>query len=175
MAAPRRCLSANKDRLAQWLRSNSGVGVHELRTVRATAAIANPDMVFLHFDAADAGQPNEIGVTLSSELAFPDVLNAADVVVSKFGYGAVSECIAAHKRLLCPPRLNFREDEIFVREAPAQLLLKLISQADFRAGRWSQPLRWLLDQPVVDSTLPIDGAAVCAREIGRIAVDHRLA
>lgn len=142
---------------------------------RAAAARSNPDMLFLHFDAADTGQPNEIGVTLSSDLAFPDVLNVADVAVSKFGYGMVSECIAAHKRLLCPPRLNFREDEIFARQAPAQLRLKMISQADFRAGHWSRPLRWLLDQPVVESNLPTDGAAVCAREIARIAVDHGLA
>ncbi|HJT34618.1 MAG TPA: hypothetical protein VJ783_21490 [Pirellulales bacterium] len=139
---------------------------------RDAAVKGNQDLLFLHFDAADTGQPNEIGVTLSVDLAFPDVLNVADVVVSKFGYGMVSECIAARKRLLCPPRLNFREDEIFAGEAPAQLRLKMISQADFRAGRWSQPLRWLLDQPVLESTLPIDGAAVCAREIARIAASH---
>lgn len=142
---------------------------------RIAAAKSNADLLFLHFDAADIAQPNEIGVTLGPSLAFPDVLNVADVVVSKFGYGTVSECVAAGKRLLCPPRLNFREDEIFAREAPAQLRLKMISQADFRAGRWSQPLRWLLDQPVVHSTLPLDGAAICAREIARIAADHGLA
>lgn len=142
---------------------------------QAAAAKSNPGLLFLHFDVTGTGQPNEIGVGLGPNLAFPDALNVADVVVSKFGFGTVSECIAAHKRLLCPPRLNFREDEIFARQAPAQLRLKIISQADFREGRWSQPLRWLLDQPVVDSTLPIDGAAACAREIARIAADHGLA
>lgn len=141
---------------------------------RAAAVKGNPEVLFLHFDAVDTEEPNEIRVELGPSLAFPDVLNLADAVVSKFGYGTVSECIAARKRLLCPPRLNFREDEIFVREAPRHLRLKMISQADFHAGRWAQPLRWLLDQPVVNSTLPIDGAAVCAREIARIAVDHGL-
>lgn len=134
---------------------------------RATAAQANPDMLFLHFEAEVAGQSNELAVTLGPDLAFPDVLNVCDAVVSKFGYGIVSECIAARKRLLCPPRLNFREDEIFVREGPGQLRLATISQADFRAGRWSPPLRRLLDQPIVEPTLPTDGAEACAREIGR--------
>ncbi len=134
---------------------------------RAAAAKANPEMLFLHFDPEDAGKSNEIAVMLGSDLAFPDVLNIADAVVSKFGYGTVSECIAARKRLLCPPRLNFREDEIFAREAPRQLPLTTISQADFRAGCWSQPLRRLLDQPIIEPTLPTDGAELCAREIGR--------
>ena len=136
---------------------------------RAAAASLNPDLLFLHFDPVGGGRPNEIGVALGPELSFPDVLHVSDVAISKFGYGIVSECVSARKRLLCPPRLDFREDEIFAREAPAQLRLATISQADFRAGRWSQPLRGLLDQPVIEPSLPLDGAEVCAREIARFA------
>jgi L-arabinokinase len=139
---------------------------------RAVAANDNPDWLFLHFDAENAGsRGNELAVTLSSELLFTDVLNVCDVAVSKFGYGMVSECIAAKKRLLCPPRRFFREDEIFDREAHEQLRLARISRDDFLAGRWSESLRWLLDQPTVEPTLARDGADACAREIARIAAN----
>src|SRR5487761_914523 len=102
---------------------------------RAAAAHANRDWLFLHFDATNAGsQGNELAVTLSTDLLFTDVLIIADVAVSKYGYGMVSECIAAKKRLLCPPRRNFREDEIFDRCAHEQLRLAQIGREDFLAG-----------------------------------------
>lgn len=140
------------------------------KAARAAAANASPDWLFLHFDAENAGsRGNEKAVTLSADLLFTDVLNACDVAVSKFGYGMVSECIAAKKRLLCPPRRWFREDEIFDREADAQLRLLRISRDDFLAGRWSESIRSLLDQAPVEPTLAIDGAEACAREIMKVA------
>lgn len=136
---------------------------------RAAAADANPDLLFLHFDAANAGsRGNELPVTITPELLFSDVLNVCEVAVSKFGYGMISECIAAKKRLLCPPRRRFREDEIFDRQADGQLRLKRISRDEFVAGHWAHGLRELLDQPPIEPTLRIDGAEVCAREIATI-------
>jgi len=139
-------------------------------TVRAAVADANPDWLFLHFDDRNVGsRGNERAVTLTGDLLFTDVLNACDAAVSKFGYGMVSECITARKRLLCPPRRSFREDEIFEREVHRQLRLARISRDDFLAGRWSQPLGQLLEAPVIEPTLAVNGAEVCAREIVRIA------
>jgi L-arabinokinase len=138
---------------------------------RAAVADANPDWLFLHFDPHNAGsRGNERSVTLTDGLLFTDVLNACDAAVSKFGYGMVSECIVARKRLLCPPRRSFREDEIFEREVPRQLRLARISRDDFLAGRWSEPLGRLLDEPVVEPTLALNGAEACAREIARRGV-----
>ncbi len=135
---------------------------------RAAVADANPDWLFLHFEGANAGsRGNELPVTLSDELLFTDVLNVCDVAVSKFGYGMLSECIATRKRLLCPPRRQFREDEIFDREVGRHLLLAPISHADFAAGRWSEGIGWLLQRPPLDPSLVTDGAEVCAREIAR--------
>lgn len=135
---------------------------------RFAAADANPDCLFLHFDAAKAGtRGNELPVTITPELLFSDVLSVCDVAVSKFGYGMVSECIAAKKRLLCPPRRHFREDEIFDCQAHQQLRLMRISRDDFATGRWSHGLHDLLDQPPIEPTLRLDGAEVCAREIAK--------
>ncbi|HVA48537.1 MAG TPA: hypothetical protein VNH11_19385 [Pirellulales bacterium] len=136
---------------------------------RAAAAEANPDWLFLHFDDASAApRANELAVTLTPDLLFTDVLSVCDVAVSKFGYGMVSECIAARKRLLCPPRRQFREDEVFARDAPKHLRLAPISRDDLLAGHWSDQLRWLADQPTVEPGLVIDGAEVCAREIATL-------
>ena len=140
---------------------------------RAAAADANPDWLFLHFESAGAGSHgNELAVTLSPDLLFTDVLNACDVAVSKFGYGMLSECIATNKRLLAPPRRQFREDEIFDREIERHLRLARISRDDFSAGRWSEPIRRLFEQPPLRSKLATNGAEVCAREIARSA--HRI-
>lgn len=132
---------------------------------RAAAAQANRDLLFLHFDAQSGSGPNEIGVSLSPDLLFTDVLNVCDVAVSKFGYGMVSECIAARKRLLCPPRLDFREDEIFARELAGQLAIEEITRDDFLTGRWTDPLRRLLERSAISPTHAIDGARACAQAI----------
>lgn len=136
---------------------------------RSAAIAANPDWLFLHFDAGSiAAGENELAVTLTPELLFTDVLSVCDVAISKFGYGMVSECVAARSRLLCPPRRDFREDEIFARDAAAHLRLAPISRDDFLAGRWSQPLRSLAEQPTVEPALATDGAEACARQIAAL-------
>lgn len=137
---------------------------------RAGAANANPDWLFLHFDSTNSGsRGNELPVLLAPDLLFTDVLSISDVAVSKFGYGMVSECIATKKRLFCPPRRNFREDEIFDHQVPEQLRLARISRADFLAGRWTEGIRELLDQSPIEPNLAINGAEICAREIAKAA------
>lgn len=133
---------------------------------RRAAADDNPDWLFLHFDEANAGsRGNELPIKLSAELLFTDVLNVCDVAVSKFGYGMLSECIATRKRLLCPPRRRFREDEIFDRQIDRHLLVERIAHDDFTAGRWSAGIRRLLEQSPPEPGLAIDGAEACARQI----------
>jgi hypothetical protein len=136
------------------------------QAARAAAADANRDWLFLHFESTNAGtRGNELPVTLSPDLLFTDVLNACDVVVSKFGYGMLSECIATRKRLLCPPRRQFREDDVFDREIEHHLRLVRISHEDFIAGRWSDGICRLLEQAPVESGMATNGAEACAREI----------
>ncbi|MGH7134470.1 MAG: hypothetical protein ACREHD_01950, partial [Pirellulales bacterium] len=138
---------------------------------RAAAADANRDWLFLHFESTNVGtRGNELPVTLSPELLFTDVLNACDVVVSKFGYGMLSECIATKRRLLCPPRRHFREDEIFDREIERHLRLARISREDFTAGRWSEGIRRLLEQSPVEPGMATNGAEECARMISRMCI-----
>ena len=83
---------------------------------------------------------------------------AVDVVLSKPGYGIVSECIACNTPLLYTSRGAFREYDVFVREMPAYLKCRFIDQADLFAGRWRASLESLVDQPSAPQTLPTDGA-----------------
>jgi len=98
-------------------------------------------------------------------LRYEDLVAAADVVVSKPGYGIVSECAANRTALLYTSRGNFIEYDVLVDGMPGLLRSKFISPDDLRAGRWSGAIEDLLAQPDHLERPRIDGAAVAARTI----------
>jgi hypothetical protein len=104
-----------------------------------------------------------------SGLAYQDVVAAADVVVSKPGYGIVSECIANDTALLYTSRGRFVEYERFVAEMPRMLRCRYISQEDLFAGRWTDAIAALLAQPAPLERPPINGADVAAAELLALA------
>ena len=59
------------------------------------------------------------------------------MVISKPGYGIVSECIANGAALLYTSRGRFMEYDVFVAEMPRVLRCREISQEDLFAGRWA--------------------------------------
>jgi L-arabinokinase len=96
---------------------------------------------------------------------YSDLVAAADVVVSKPGYGIVSECVANGPALLYSDRGRFREHDLFVAMMPRLLRCRHISQDDLRAGRWSDAIDALLAQGPPPERVPTDGADVAARII----------
>jgi L-arabinokinase len=60
-------------------------------------------------------------------IRYADLVAAADVVISKPGYGIVSECIANGTALLFTRRGHFIEQEVFVREMPHVLRTREIT------------------------------------------------
>ena len=98
-------------------------------------------------------------------LGYPDLVAAADVVVTKPGYGIVSECIANGAALLYTSRGRFPEYELFVREMPAWLRCRYIPQEDLRAGRWTGAIQALLQQPAPSARVATDGAGIAAERI----------
>jgi L-arabinokinase len=98
-------------------------------------------------------------------LLYQDLVAAADVVVSKPGYGIVSECVANGTALLYTSRGRFIEYDLFVAEMPRLLRCRYISQEDLGAGRWADAVDALLAQPQPRECAAIDGAAVAAREM----------
>ena len=96
---------------------------------------------------------------------YQDLVAAADVVVSKPGYGIVSECVANDTALLYTSRGRFIEYDVFVAEMPRVLRCRYISQQDLRAGRWADAVEALLAQPAPAERPRVDGADVAADAI----------
>jgi L-arabinokinase len=84
------------------------------------------------------------------------------VVISKPGYGIVSECIANQTAMLYTSRGRFIEYDVFVAEMPRFLRCRFIPQDDLLAGRWTDAISSLLAQPDPPERARVDGAEVAA-------------
>jgi hypothetical protein len=98
-------------------------------------------------------------------LRYEDLVAASDVVISKPGYGIVSECIANGAALLYTSRGRFAEYDTFVAEMPHFLRCRHITHDDLLAGRWADAIDALLSQPAPAERPRVDGAGVVAAEI----------
>lgn len=102
---------------------------------------------------------------LAPPLRYPDLVAAADVVVTKPGYGIISECIASGTPMLYTSRGAFAEYDVFVAEMPRYLRCRFIPQEDLRLGRWRAHIEALLAQSDPPERAQIDGAQVAATAI----------
>jgi len=103
-------------------------------------------------------------------LTYPDLVAAADVVISKPGYGIVSECVVNGTPLLYTSRGRFVEYDVFVAEMPGVLRCRHLPQADLLAGRWGGAVRALLAQPQPPGRPRTDGAEVAATQILNLVI-----
>ena len=99
---------------------------------------------------------------------YQDLVRAADVVVTKPGYGIISECIANRTAILYTSRGHFPEYDVLVREMPKYVRAQYIEQEDLLAGRWAPSLERLLASPPPPITPAINGAEVAAEIISNI-------
>jgi L-arabinokinase len=102
-------------------------------------------------------------------LAYQDLVAAADIVVSKPGYGIISECVANRTALLYTPRGRFAEYDVFVAEMPRVVRCRCISNETLFSGEWEAPIAALLAQPEPPPSR-IDGADIAAQEILNLRV-----
>lgn len=105
-------------------------------------------------------------------LRYHDLVKAVDVVVTKPGYGIISDCIANGTSLLYTDRGRFAEYDILVSEMPRYLRCAFISGDDLREGRWRAALETVAAAPPPPETPRLDGAAVAAEMIGGYATSH---
>jgi hypothetical protein len=99
-------------------------------------------------------------------LIFLDIVGAADAIVTKPGYGIVTDAIAARTPLVYTERGDFPEYEVMVAEMKRYIPAAHVSNADLGAGRLEAPLREVLGAampPVPD----LSGADAAARRIVR--------
>jgi len=95
-------------------------------------------------------------------LRYEDLVAAVDVVVSKPGYGIVSECVANGTALLYTDRGRFREYPVMVDAMPQVLRCQYIANASLAGNRWDVEIGELLAQPLAESRPLVNGADVAA-------------
>jgi L-arabinokinase len=101
------------------------------------------------------------GVTLDV-FRHADLVALADAVITKPGYGIVSECLANRIPVLYTSRGAFAEYAPLVDGLNRYGVCRFIENGDLRAGRWRDALDGLWGQPRTWSELPGDGADVAA-------------
>ena len=112
-------------------------------------------------------------------LPFQELVNAADVVVSKPGYGIVSECLINQTPLIFTERKDFCEYPILVEAIEKYGIGQFIELNQFFAGRWQSAIENALKREISADQVMNHGAAVAANHIisvlvkGSVASDAR--
>ncbi len=107
-------------------------------------------------------------------MRYEDLVAAVDVVVTKPGYGIVSECIANDTAMLYTSRGHFVEYEVMVREMPSVLRCRFLDQQSLLDGRWLEALDDLLASPPPPLRPDTNGAEAAADAILRRINDFPL-
>jgi hypothetical protein len=95
-------------------------------------------------------------------LRYEDVVAAVDVVVTKPGYGIISECLANDTALVYTDRGHFIEYDVLVREMPTHVRCAYLPQSDVLRGDWGPALDAVLAAPRPPAPLGTNGASVAA-------------
>ena len=93
---------------------------------------------------------------------YEDLVGAADVVVTKPGYGIIAECIANDTAILYTSRGHFPEYDVLVEEMPKYVRAAFIAQDDLLAGKWESAMDKLRAQPKLKKKPETNGAEVAA-------------
>jgi L-arabinokinase len=93
---------------------------------------------------------------------YEDLVGAAEVVVTKPGYGIISEAIANDAAVLYTARGHFPEYDVLVAEMPKYVRNAFIGHDDLFAGKWELHIDKLLAQPKIKKKPETNGADVAA-------------
>ncbi len=96
---------------------------------------------------------------------YADVAASVDAVVSKAGYGTLTECIANSVPLIYLPRHGFREHEALVVGMNQWGGGVEIAEAAFFVGEWGTALQSALSARPDPNVFPINGADVIANKL----------
>lgn len=109
------------------------------------------------------------GAMYDAGLRYEDLVAAVDVVVTKPGYGIISECVANGTAMLYTSRGRFVEYDVMITEMPTILRCAHIDRDALLAGRWRAPLDALLGSPPPPRRPRTDGARIAALMIAAAA------
>ncbi len=146
------------------LLSFGGIGI-----ALAAVPVAPPHVTFIATQSAveHGPVPPECRFISNAQMAaarvrYEDLVAACDVVMTKPGYGIVSDCIANGTPMLYTSRGRFAEYACLVDGIKAHLPHGFISNEDLYAGRWTSALDAVLAQPRPRPSVDCSGAVVAA-------------
>lgn len=109
-----------------------------------------------------AAHPLDENAMYAAGLRYEDVVRAVDVVVTKPGYGIISECIANETAMLYTSRGRFAEYDVLVREMPRYLRARFLPHDALFAGSWQHHLDALMAQPDAPERADVTGVEIAA-------------
>jgi hypothetical protein len=101
-------------------------------------------------------------------MRYEDLVAAVDVVVTKPGYGIISECIANGTAMLYTSRGKFAEYAVMVEQMPRFVRCEYIELDALLAGRWLESLERLHRKPPAPERPETNGAEIVAGMIGEM-------
>jgi L-arabinokinase len=172
LVARRACRSRDEVRKALGLPANrqvalvsfGGFGVEGL-DLKALGRLEG--WTFLVESRMGSGAEN-VQVIAPRALPYPDLVAAADVVVTKPGYGIVSEAIANDTAVLYVSRGAFREQALLVQALSRFARACEIDKKALLRGDWGPFLERALTQARPSESLQIDDGTVAARQLAEL-------
>jgi L-arabinokinase len=121
-------------------------------------------IIFLYKSPMEFGIPGALRFD-GTPISFPDAVGAADAVVTKPGYGIVSDCLAQGTPIIYTERGPFPEYGVLVNAIQRELTSVFIDSKNFSAGNWEPSIRQILSLPRRFPDIRTDGAEACAGKI----------
>jgi L-arabinokinase len=101
-------------------------------------------------------------------LTFPDLVNAADAVIAKPGYGIASECVLHHTPMIAIERPDFRETPVLMQQLANLGPCAHMPLNDFFAGNWASYTERVLTDDTPWTSIPVNGAEKIALKLGEV-------
>ena len=100
-----------------------------------------------------------------ADVCFADIVASVDIVVTKPGFGILSECIANNKPNIYSDRADFREYSVLVKSIERYCSHAFIPNSELYAGDLERALSRIETAPEPQERMAGGGAALAAREI----------
>jgi len=105
---------------------------------------------------------------LPAGVAYPDLVNAADAVITKPGYGIVAECLAHQTPVIYTSRGNFREQALLVAGLHQYGRAVAVDNEQLRRGELKEALEQLRLLPPPTEALAANGAEIAADHLATL-------
>jgi len=123
------------------------------------------DFRIISFNPEFPEYKNFIRVKNEKHILHEDVVRASDIVVSKPGYGIVSECIANRTKFLYTTRKDYIETHVLEEGLKKFAISEEMSNEDFLGGKWHDHINKLLSKENNWPTVNCNGAETAVDEI----------